>query len=128
MYAQQNTPVAASSLLGTGSVEFLSSSRRAGEMVRKSTPASALISPTCAFHPVSGVYRHEDKCTYIAETRSHHDRVVSVLFVVIKDLLYRLNTGIVVTLIIFSGILLVPVKNLQNEILFQNILARRGTL
>lgn len=38
-------PAAASSFLGTGSLDFLSSSRRAGAMVRKSTPARALISP-----------------------------------------------------------------------------------
>ena len=38
-------PLAASSFLGTGEVSFLSSSSREGEMVKKSTPASALISP-----------------------------------------------------------------------------------
>ena len=37
----------ASSFLGTGVVDFLSSSRRAGEMVRKSTPAKEVISPVC---------------------------------------------------------------------------------
>ena len=37
----------ASSFLGTGAVDFLSSSRRAGEMVRKSTPAKEVISPVC---------------------------------------------------------------------------------
>lgn len=39
-------PAEESSLLGTGSVDFLRSSRREGEIVRKSTPARALISPT----------------------------------------------------------------------------------
>lgn len=40
-----NEPVSALSFLGTADVSFLSSSRRLGEMVRKSTPARALISP-----------------------------------------------------------------------------------
>ena len=43
----QDVPAAASSFLGTATVSFLSSSNRAGEMVRKSTPAKALISPVC---------------------------------------------------------------------------------
>lgn len=40
-------PARASSFLGTGAVEFLSSSSSAGAIVRKSTPARALISPIC---------------------------------------------------------------------------------
>lgn len=40
-------PAKASNFLGTASVDFLSSSSRAGEMVKKSTPANALISPVC---------------------------------------------------------------------------------
>ena len=38
-------PACASNFFGTGSVDFLSSSSREGEMVKKSTPANALISP-----------------------------------------------------------------------------------
>jgi hypothetical protein len=44
--ADRYAPRPTSSLLGTASVDFFSSSRRAGEMVRKSIPASDLISPT----------------------------------------------------------------------------------
>jgi hypothetical protein len=45
--------------------------------------------------------------------------MVSVLFVVIEDLLHRLNTGIVVTLIVLSRVLLVPVKDLKNACHFR---------
>jgi len=51
-------PAVASSFFGTGTVSFLSSSKRLGEMVRKSTPAKALISPvydgTVSISHVSG--------------------------------------------------------------------------
>ena len=43
----EDSPAAASSFLGTGEESFLSSSKRAGEIVRKSQPARALISPVC---------------------------------------------------------------------------------
>lgn len=48
-----NAPAEASSFLGTGSLDFLSSSRRLGEIVKKSTPARALISP---------VYKEYERC------------------------------------------------------------------
>ena len=52
------------------------------------------------------------ECTYVAETRSHHDGLIAVLFVVIVDLLDGLNTGIVVALVILSSVFLIPVEDL----------------
>ena len=43
---KDDIPAAESNFLGTGSEEFFNSSRREGEIVKKSTPARALISPT----------------------------------------------------------------------------------
>jgi len=50
--------------------------------------------------------------TNVAETGTHDDSFVSVLFVVIENLLHGLNAGIVIALEIFPGMFLVPIENL----------------
>jgi hypothetical protein len=83
-------------------------------MVRKSTPARALISPIYTIdldqiHP--GYFRG----AYVAETGSHDDSIVLVLLVVVEDFLHRLDTRVLITLIVLSGVLLVPIQNLSEQ-------------
>jgi hypothetical protein len=92
-------------------VLFLSSSRRAGEIVRKSTPASALISPTYVGDQLEPL-RRKGICTNVTEWCAHNDGLVAVLLVVIEDVLDRFDTRVVITFIILAGRLLVPVQDL----------------
>ena len=104
------TPSLASSFWGTGSAEPLSSSRRAGEMVKKSTPARDLISLVW--------YEHESEYikvaaeAHITERRAHDDGLVAMLLIIIENLLDRLHTRILIAFIILSSSFLVPVENL----------------
>ncbi len=97
-------------------MDFFSSSSKLGEIVRKSTPASAFISPTCAKifvqSPQQGCSAQQN-FVHIAERGTHDDRLVPVLLVVVEDLLHRLNTWIFVSLVSLSGAFLVPIEDLH---------------
>jgi len=84
-------------------------------MVRKSTPARALISPVCSKKSV--VLRHKSdiqgKKTYVAEGSTHDDGVVPMLLVVVEDPLDGLHAWVFVALVIFPCLFLVPVQDLQ---------------
>jgi hypothetical protein len=103
----------ASSLLGTGAFEFLSSSRSAGEMVRKSTPARALISPVCGQKSQTRVLQTDITKTYVTERGTHDDGLVTVLLVIAEDLLDGLDTRVFVTLVVLSRALLIPIEDLN---------------
>lgn len=85
-------PALESSFLGTGSEDFLSSSNKLGEMVRKSTPASALISPTYKTEHIriciSSGSNFSDGVAHVTERGTHNDGLVAVLFIVVEDLLH----------------------------------------
>ena len=51
--------------------------------------------------------------SYVAEGSAHDDGLVAVLFVVVEDLLYGLDTRVFVTLVVLSGGFLVPVEDLD---------------
>lgn len=51
--------------------------------------------------------------TNITEGSSHDDGVVAVLLVIVEDLLHRLNTWVIISLISLSCRLLVPIKDLR---------------
>jgi hypothetical protein len=103
--------------LGTGEVSFLSSSKRAGEMVRKSTPAKALISPTYNGRVrIPAMNLPSSMGSYITERSTHNDGSVFMLFVVVVDLANGLNAGVIFVLVSGSGlVLLVPIQNTANE-------------
>ena len=105
------SPACASSFLGTSASELFNSSRSDGEIVRKSQPASALISPV--YGERSSPARWPGGWTYITEGSTHNDGSITVLLVVIEDLLDRLDTRILITLVILAGRLFVPVKDLE---------------
>ena len=92
----------ASSFFGTSPSVFLSSSRREGEIVKKSQPASSKISP---------VLRNEAPilASPFVERNTHDDSLVAVLFVVIEDLLDGNDTWILSTLEVFLLICFVPI-------------------
>ena len=48
-------------------------------------------------------------CPYVTETRTHDNRVVAVLLVVVEDALDGLDTRIFVALVGLPGLLLVPI-------------------
>lgn len=52
-------------------------------------------------------------CPYVTETRTHDNRVVAVLLVIVEDALDGLDAGIFITLVGLSSLLLVPVEDLQ---------------
>ena len=111
--ADRYAPRPTSSLLGTASVDFFSSSRRAGEMVRKSIPASDFISPTYGI--ISQGHSKILNLAYISERSTHDDGLVVVLLVVIIDLLHGLDTGIIIALVGLSSVFLIPIENLQSS-------------
>ncbi len=77
-------------------------------MVKKSTPARALISPTYRAALVCRTtQRQEDP--YVSETRAHDDGVVAMLLVVVEDALDGLDTRILIALVGLPGLLLVPI-------------------
>lgn len=99
-------------------------------MVKKSTPANALISPVCweptrrqGYGSADGTWvavsldqKAKTRCsTYVTEAGTHDDGFVAVLFVVVEDLLHRYDTRVLVTFIILPGRLLVPIKDLCLE-------------
>ena len=51
--------------------------------------------------------------TYVTERSAHDNGFVVMLLVVVEDALYRLDTRVVVTFIVLTRALLVPVKNLN---------------
>ena len=51
--------------------------------------------------------------TYVSEGGTHDDGLVTVLLVVVEDLLYGDDTRILITRVVLSGALLVPVKDLS---------------
>jgi hypothetical protein len=86
-------------------------------MVRKSTPAKALISPVCdARVRISRADRLGSTETYVAERSTHDDGFVSVLLVVVVDGADGLDARVLLVLVSGSGlVLLVPVQNTTNE-------------
>ena len=86
-------------------------------MVRKSTPANALISPVCnAGVRISRADRLKSTGTYVAERGTHDDGLVSVLLVVVVDGADGLDARVLLVLVSGSGlVLLVPVQNTTNE-------------
>lgn len=109
-------PACAFSFLGTGSVEFLSCSSRAGAIVKKSTPANDLISPTCGDRS-SNYDENEVTRTYISETGTHDNGFIAVLLVVVENFLDRLDTRVVVAFIGLARILFVPIENLLRYVM-----------
>ena len=111
------SPAVASSFFGTGEESFLSSSKRAGEMVRKSQPAKDLISPVYVeMVRASHADQQGSTGTHITERGTHDDGPVSVLLVVVVDLADGLNTRVLFILVSGSGlVLLVPVQNTADE-------------
>ena len=86
-------------------------------MVRKSTPARALISPTYSDRVrISHTNRERSTGEYIAERSTHDDGPVSVLFVVVEDLANRLNARVILVFVSGSGLIfLVPVQDTADE-------------
>ena len=86
-------------------------------MVRKSTPAKALISPVYdEIVRISHANRRGPTDTYVTERGTHDDGPVSVLLVVVEDLADGLNARVLLVLVSGSGlVLLVPVQNTTDE-------------
>ena len=85
-------------------------------MVRKSTPAKALISPVCDGGSGYHMDRRGSTGTYVTERGTHNDGLVSVLLVVVVDRADRLNTRVLLVLVSGSGlVLLVPVQDAADE-------------
>lgn len=84
-------------------------------MVRKSTPASALISPTCKARWIRMRRYDTGQDAYVAEGRAHDDGLIAVLFVVVEDLGDGLHTRVLLALVVLASGLLVPVKNTADE-------------
>lgn len=107
------------SFLGTGDVSFFSSSRRAGEIVRKSQPAKALISPVYDKMVRTSHARLQTPAgSYVAERSTHNDGLVSVLLVVVVDLGDGLDARVFLVLIFafrLGLVLLVPVQDAAHE-------------
>jgi hypothetical protein len=58
----------------------------------------------------------QKKRTYVAEAGSHDDSFIPVLFVIVVNFFHRLDTRVVVALVILPGILLVPIKDLDKMV------------
>lgn len=93
-------------------------------MVRKSTPARALISPVYDMQSSESVIKKPPKHrqrgsnatrTHVPEASTHDDGLVTVLLVVVEDLLDADNTGVFVAFEVLSGSLLVPVQDAADE-------------
>jgi len=86
-------------------------------MVRKSTPARALISPVYdEIVRISHANRRGPTGTYITERGTHDDGPVSVLLVVVVDLTNGLDARVILVLVSGSGLVLfVPVQNTADE-------------
>ena len=54
--------------------------------------------------------------TYVAERRAHDNCFVAVLLIIVEDALNGLDTGVLITLVILTGVLLVPVKDLRHAV------------
>lgn len=86
-------------------------------MVRKSTPARALISPVYdEIVRIPHANRRGPTGTYITERGTHDDSPVSVLLVVVVDLTNGLDARVILVLVSGSGLVLfVPVQNTADE-------------
>jgi len=86
-------------------------------MVRKSTPAKALISPVYDRRVrISHAKRQRSTGTYVTERGTHDDGPVSVLLVIVVDLADGLDTRVILVLVSRSGlVLLVPIQNTADE-------------
>ena len=89
-------------------------------MVKKSTPARALISPVCnATNEQNGQKRgvRTNGCTHVTERGTHDDGLVPVLLVVVEDALNGDDTRVRVANVVLARlVLLVPVKDLRAPI------------
>ena len=100
-------------------------------MVRKSTPASALISPTYEIGNEYPMKNSANLRTHVSERSTHDDRLVFMLLVVVEDLFHGLYARIFVTLVVLTSALFVPVEDLPGtlrmECIFDMILLTRPT-
>lgn len=55
-----------------------------------------------------------NRSAHVAERGTHDDCLVAVLLVVVEDLLHRLDTRILISLVVLSGGFLVPIEDLDD--------------
>jgi len=56
--------------------------------------------------------RKDIQATDVSETGTHDDCLVFMLLEIVENLLHRLNTRIIVALVVLSGRFFIPIKNL----------------
>jgi hypothetical protein len=98
--------------------DFWSWSRSEGEIVRKSQPASEIISEVCSERRLAHLRKEEkeEKKEYVSERSTHDDSVVAVLLVVVVDLGDGNNSRVGRSLVLLVGVgLLVPIEDTSDE-------------